>query len=132
MKRSIVHVTFVVRDYDEAIEYFTKRLNFILVEDKPIPEQGKRWVVVSPTGVTGTSLVLARAVGPEQERVVGKQAGGRVAFFLETNNFWRDYNDMVSRGVRFVRAPSIEPYGTVAVFEDLYGNRWDLSGLTPA
>ena len=129
MKQSIVHVALVVRDYDEAIEFFTKKLRFTVVEDTYQPEQDKRWVVVSPPGSIGTTLLLARAATPEQESFVGNQAGGRVFLFLNTDDFWRDYDELVSRGVKFVRAPKQEAYGTVAVFEDLYGNRWDLLQL---
>ena len=130
MKQSIVHVALVVRDYDEAIEFYTKKLNFTLVEDIYQPEQDKRWVVVAPPGSTGTTLLLARASQPEQEAFVGNQTGGRVFLFLNTDDFWRDYNAMVENGITFVRQPEVQPYGTVAVFEDLYGNRWDLLELT--
>jgi catechol 2,3-dioxygenase-like lactoylglutathione lyase family enzyme len=126
MRQSIVHVALVVRDYDEAIAFFTQKLNFVLVQDEYQPAQDKRWVVVAPPGSSGTTLLLARASTPEQEPFVGNQAGGRVFLFLLTDDFWRDYNEMVGRGVRFVRPPSEQPYGMVAVFEDLYGNRWDL------
>jgi catechol 2,3-dioxygenase-like lactoylglutathione lyase family enzyme len=126
MTQSIVHVALVVRDYDEAIEFYTKKLNFTLVEDTYQPEQDKRWVVVAPPGSAGTSVLLARASKPEQESFVGNQTGGRVFLFLHTDDFWRDYNAMVSRGIEFVRAPKVEAYGTVAVFKDLYGNLWDL------
>lgn len=126
MKQSLAHVAIVVREYDEAIEFYTKKLNFSLTEDSYQPEQDKRWVVVAPPGSEGTSLLLARASKPEQESVVGNQAGGRVFLFLRTDDFERDYSEMVARGVTFVREPKIEPYGTVAVFEDLYGNLWDL------
>lgn len=129
MKQSIVHMALVVRDYDEAIEFYTKTLHFTLVEDTYQPEQDKRWVVVSPPGSVGTTLLLARASKQEQEFFIGNQAGGRVFLFLNTDDFWRDYNDMVSKGIKFVRAPKIETYGTVAVFEDLYGNLWDLLEL---
>ena len=129
MKQSIVHVALVVRDYDEAIAFFTRKLNFVLVDDEYQPEQDKRWVVVAPPGSQGTTLLLARAANPEQEAFIGNQAGGRVFLFLSTDDFWRDYNEMVSRGIRFVRPPGVQPYGTVAVFEDLYGNRWDLLQL---
>jgi len=124
--QSIAHVALVVRDYDEAISFFTKTLHFVLVEDRYQPAQDKRWVVVAPPGSRGTSLLLARSSKPEQEPFVGNQAGGRVFLFLSTDDFWRDYREMVHRGVRFIRPPSEEPYGVVAVFEDLYGNRWDL------
>jgi catechol 2,3-dioxygenase-like lactoylglutathione lyase family enzyme len=126
VKQQLVHVALVVRDYDEAIDFYTKRLGFTLVEDSYQPEQDKRWVLVAPPGPPGTTLLLARASTPEQASFIGNQAGGRVFLFLSTDDFWRDYNRMVAVGVRFVRPPSVEPYGTVAVFEDLYGNRWDL------
>jgi catechol 2,3-dioxygenase-like lactoylglutathione lyase family enzyme len=129
VRQSIVHVAIVVRDYDEAIEFYTKKLDFTLVEDTYQPEQDKRWVVVAPPGSNGTSLLLARASKPEQEPFVGNQAGGRVFLFLDSDDFWRDYNNLVSRGVSFVREPKSEPYGTVAVFKDLYGNLWDLLQL---
>ena len=126
MNQSILHVTLVVRDYDEAIEFFTKKLDFALVKDIYQPEQDKRWVVVRPRGSTGTSLVLGRPSKPGQDAFIGNQTGGRVTFFLSTDNFWRDYHKMVARGVEFERDPKEEPYGTVAVFKDLYGNLWDL------
>ena len=128
MKQSIFHVALVVRDYDEAIAFYTKTLNFTLIEDTYQPAQDKRWVVVAPPGSTGTSLLLARASRLEQEPFVGNQAGGRVFLFLRTDDFWRDYNQMVARGVGFVREPKTESYGVVAVFQDLYGNLWDLVG----
>ena len=126
MKQSIVHVALVVRDYDEAIEFYTRKLHFTLVEDTYQPEQDKRWVLVAPPGSVGTMLLLARASKPEQEAFIGNQTGGRVFLFLNTDDFWRDCNEMVSLGITFVREPKVEPYGTVAVFEDLYGNLWDL------
>jgi len=129
MKQSIVHVALVIRDYDEAIEFYTKKLHFTLVEDSYQPEQDKRWVVVAPPGSTGTTLLLARASKPEQESFIGNQTGGRVFLFLNSDDFWRDYNDMVSQGIKFVREPKRETYGMVAVFEDLYGNLWDLLEL---
>jgi catechol 2,3-dioxygenase-like lactoylglutathione lyase family enzyme len=129
MKQSIVHIALVVNDYDEAIAFYTKKLHFILIEDTYQPEQDKRWVVVAPTGSVGTTMLLAKASKPEQEPFVGNQAGGRVFLFLNTDDFWRDYNEMVSKGIRFVRAPKEEEYGLVAVFEDLYGNLWDLLQL---
>ena len=129
MKQSIVHVALVVREYDEAIEFYTKKLNFSLVEDTYQPEQDKRWVVVAPPASRGTSLLLARASTAEQQAFVGNQTGGRVFLFLDTDDFWRDYTDMVSRGITFVREPRSEPYGTVAVFKDIYGNLWDLVEL---
>jgi len=131
MKHAIVHVALVVREYDEAIEFFMKKLGFTLVEDTYQPEQDKRWVVVAPAGSTGATLLLARASTPEQERCIGDQTGGRVFLFLSTDDFWRDFDRMTDAGVRFVRPPSEMPYGTVAVFEDLYGNRWDLVQYKP-
>ena len=129
MRQSILHIALVVRDYDEAIQFFCQKLNFTLVEDTYQPEQDKRWVVVSPPGSTGTNLLLARASTPEQEEFIGRQTGGRVFLFLRTDDFWRDFNDMRAAGIHFVRQPKDEPYGTVAVFEDLYGNLWDLIEL---
>jgi catechol 2,3-dioxygenase-like lactoylglutathione lyase family enzyme len=129
MKQSIVLVALVVRDYDEAIEFYTKKLNFTLIEDTYQPEQDKRWVVVAPPGSDGTSLLLARASKPEQEPFIGNQTGGRVFLFLNTDDFWRDYARLVSLGITFVREPKSESYGTVAVFRDLYGNLWDLLQL---
>ncbi|MBE1162327.1 VOC family protein [Dyella acidiphila] len=126
MQQSLAHVALVVRDYDEAIDFYTRKLGFVLVEDSYQPAQDKRWVVVAPPGSHGTSLLLARASAPEQLPFVGNQAGGRVFLFLRTDDFWRDYHRMAAAGVQFVRAPSVEVYGTVAVFEDLYGNHWDL------
>jgi catechol 2,3-dioxygenase-like lactoylglutathione lyase family enzyme len=126
MQHEIVHVALVVRDYDEAIAFYTGTLGFTLVEDTYQPEQDKRWVVVAPAGSRGASLLLARAATPEQARFVGDQAGGRVFLFLGTDDFWRDYRRLSAAGVHFVRPPTEAPYGTVAVFEDLYGNRWDL------
>ncbi len=125
MKQSIAHVALVVRDYDEAIAFYVGRLGFTLVEDIFQPAQDKRWILVAPPG-GGTSLLLARASTPDQARFVGDQAGGRVFLFLQTDDFWRDYQRYEAAGVRFVRPPSEEPYGIVAVFEDLYGTRWDL------
>jgi len=130
MKQSIIHVALVVRDYDEAIDFYTKKLHFTLVEDTYIPEQDKRWVMIAPPGSKGTTLLLARSSRPEQEASIGKQTGGRVFLFLSTDDFWRDYKEMVSLGIQFVREPKEEPYGTVAVFEDLYGNLWDLIELS--
>ncbi|MTI49923.1 VOC family protein [Sporosalibacterium faouarense] len=129
MVQSIVHIALVVRDYDEAIEFYTEKLDFTLVEDTYQPEQNKRWVVVSPPGSIGTTILLARASKPEQELFIGNQSGGRVFLFLNTDDFWRDYKRMVERGIEFVREPKEAPYGTVAVFKDLYGNLWDLVEL---
>jgi catechol 2,3-dioxygenase-like lactoylglutathione lyase family enzyme len=130
MKQSIIHVALVVRDYDEAIAFYCQKLLFTVVEDTYQPEQDKRWVVVAPPGSTGTRLLLARASTPEQEAFIGNQAGGRVFLFLSTDDFWRDYHEMCAKGIRFVREPKVAPYGTVAVFEDLYGNLWDLVELS--
>ncbi len=129
MKQSIIHIALVVRDYDEAIAFYTEKLHFTLIEDTYQPEQNKRWVVVSPPGSAGTTLLLAKASKPEQESFVGNQTGGRVFLFLNTDDFWRDYNAMLSNGIKFIRAPQKEDYGLVAVFEDLYGNLWDLLQL---
>lgn len=129
MRQSIVHVALVVRDYDEAIEFYTNKLRFSLLEDTYQPEQNKRWVVVSPPGSVGTTLLLAKAATAEQEAFVGNQSGGRVFLFLNTDDFWRDYDDMVAKRIKFVREPQEAQYGIVAVFEDLYGNRWDLLQL---
>jgi catechol 2,3-dioxygenase-like lactoylglutathione lyase family enzyme len=129
MHQSILHVALVVRDYDEAIQFYTEKLHFTLVEDTYQPEQDKRWVVVAPPGSSGASLLLARAATPEQAAFIGRQSGGRVFLFLRTDDFWRDYNEMLAKGIRFVREPKEAPYGTVAVFEDLYGNLWDLIQL---
>ncbi len=131
MKQSIVHIALVVKDYDEAIDFYTKKLYFTLVEDTYQSEQDKRWVVVAPPGSTGTTLLLARASKSEQESFIGNQAGGRVFLFLRTDDFWPDYNDMVAKGIKFIREPKTESYGAVAVFEDLYGNLWDLLEFHP-
>jgi catechol 2,3-dioxygenase-like lactoylglutathione lyase family enzyme len=129
MKRQLGTITYLVRDYDEAIEFFTEKLGFKLIEDTALGD-GKRWVLVSPQGAAGTDLLLAKAVTPDQIVRIGDQAGGRVFLFLHTDDFRRDYDAMQSRGVSFLEAPRKESYGTVAVFEDLYGNKWDL--LQPA
>jgi catechol 2,3-dioxygenase-like lactoylglutathione lyase family enzyme len=126
MQQQIVHIALVVRDYDEAIEFFTNKLDFRLVEDTYQPAQDKRWVLVAPPGSTGVQVLLARATTPQQEAAIGNQTGGRVFLFLSTDDFWRDYNKMTERGVTFVREPKVEDYGTVCVFKDLYGNLWDL------
>jgi catechol 2,3-dioxygenase-like lactoylglutathione lyase family enzyme len=131
MKQSIVHIALVVWDYDEAIAFYTQKLHFTLIEDTYQSEQDKRWVVVAPPNSTGTTLLLARASKPEQEPFIGNQAGGRVFLFLNTDDFWRDYNEMVEKGIKFIRPPKVESYGTVAVFEDLYGNLWDLLQIIP-
>ncbi|MDA0995018.1 MAG: VOC family protein [Proteobacteria bacterium] len=126
MKQSLGLTALVVRDYDEAIAFYTKKLDFILVEDSLVPEQNKRWVVIAPPGATESRILLARAVGDEQSSRIGNQTGGRVFLFLYTDDFWRDYRAYVARGVEFIREPKTEDYGTVAVFLDLYGNQWDL------
>jgi len=131
MKQSIVHIALVVRDYDEAIDFYVNKLGFELIEDTYQPAQDKRWVVVAPPGGSGTTLLLARASRPEQEAFVGNQAGGRVFLFLNTDDFWRDVERLRAQGVRFVREPKQEEYGLVAVFADLYGNQWDLLQLKP-
>lgn len=126
MKQSIVHVELVVKDYDEAIAFYTEKLHFTLVEDTEQPEQNKRWVVVSPPNSNGTNLLLARASNEEQQAFIGQQSGGRVFLFLQTDDFERDVRDMREKGIEFVREPQTQPYGKVAVFSDLYGNLWDL------
>ncbi|WP_025163010.1 VOC family protein [Paraclostridium bifermentans] len=126
MIQSIVNISLVVNDYDEAIDFYTKKLKFNLIEDTYQPEQDKRWVVVSPPGSNGTAILLAKASKEEQMSFIGNQTGGRVFLFLGTDDFWRDYNDMVAKGIEFVREPQEQDYGTVAVFKDLYGNLWDL------
>lgn len=123
-------VSLVVADYDEALAFYVGKLGFELIEDRAVPEQAKRWVVIAPPGGGGCQLLLARASDPAQRARIGDQTGGRVFLFLYTDDFARDYQRYVEQGVRFVRAPKREPYGTVAVFEDLYGNLWDL--LQPA
>ena len=128
-------VSLVVRDYDEALAFYVGKLGFTLIEDSFVPEQNKRWVVIEPPGASpsagqaGARLLLARAGKPEQETRIGNQTGGRVFLFLYTDDFWRDYNAYKSQGVEFVREPSEMPYGTVAVFKDLYGTQWDLVQL---
>ncbi|HRE82318.1 MAG TPA: VOC family protein [Opitutaceae bacterium] len=126
MKQSIGQITLVVREYDEAIAFYTHVLGFTLVEDTYLPREDKRWVVVAPPNSTGSGLLLARASGEEQSSRIGNQTGGRVFLFLYTDDFWRDYRNYLNQGVVFVRPPKEEPYGTVAVFRDLYGNLWDL------
>lgn len=129
MKQAIVHIALVVKDYDDAIEFYTQKLNFELIEDTYQPEQDKRWVVIAPPGSGGTTILLAKASKPIQEDFIGNQTGGRVFLFLNSDDFWRDYNDMISKGIEFVRAPKQADYGMVAVFKDLYGNLWDLLQL---
>jgi catechol 2,3-dioxygenase-like lactoylglutathione lyase family enzyme len=129
MSQSITHLTLLVRNYDEALEFFTQKLGFRLLHDTPLPGN-KRWLLVAPPGSRGAALLLAEADSPEQSLAIGNQTGGRVFLFLHTDDFWRDYKAYQSRGVRFLEAPRKETYGIVAVFEDLYGNKWDL--LKPA
>jgi len=126
MPQSLAHIALMVRDYDEAIAWFTDKLGFTLVADKYQQEQDKRWVLVAPPGSRGSSLLLARAASPEQAAFIGNQAGGRVFLFLETDDFEGDHAAMRAKGIAFIRAPKAAPYGKVAVFEDLYGNLWDL------
>lgn len=130
MKQSIAHIALVVDDYDEAINFYTEKLNFTLIEDTAQNET-KRWVKVAPQGAEECCLLLAKAVGEEQKSRIGKQTGGRVFLFLKTDDFWRDYKNMQLKGIIFVREPKKEEYGTVAVFEDLYGNLWDLVEFKP-
>src|SRR5690349_9245732 len=125
MTQTLAQLSFLVRDYDEAIVFFTQKLGFSLLENTDM-NAGKRWVVVRPSNPSGAALLLARAATPEQVACVGNQSGGRVFLFLQTDNFQGDHAAMIARGVRFLEAPRTEPYGTVAVFEDLYGNKWDL------
>jgi catechol 2,3-dioxygenase-like lactoylglutathione lyase family enzyme len=131
MKQSIGYVAVVVQNYNEAIKFYVDTLGFRLVEDTFIAAQNKRWVLVAPPGASETKLLLARAVGAEQASRIGNQTGGRVFLFLHTDDFWRDFNAYKSKGVVFVREPAEESYGTVAVFQDLYGNLWDLLQLKP-
>jgi catechol 2,3-dioxygenase-like lactoylglutathione lyase family enzyme len=126
--QTIGYIALVVRDYDEALAFYTEKLNFKLIEDTQLTKE-KRWVLIAPPGSRGTNLLLARAATPEQETRIGNQTGGRVFLFLHTDDFWSDYKEMIARKVNFVRSPTEEPYGTVAVFEDLYGNLWDLLQL---
>lgn len=125
MNQRIAHIALVVNDYDEAINFYTQKLGFKLIEDTALSET-KRWVIVAPSYGAGCSLLLAKADSPEQHSRVGNQTGGRVFLFLHTDDFWRDYNSMKATGITFMRGPVEEPYGTVAVFSDLYGNLWDL------
>ena len=128
MKQSLAHIAIVVKDYDEAIKFYTQKLDFQLLEDTKLDAQ-KRWVLVSPPGSdNGCSLLLAKASNDIQSSRIGNQTGGRVFLFLHTDDFWRDYNKMIERGIEFIRQPAKQPYGTVEVFKDLYGNLWDLIG----
>ncbi len=125
MKQHITHFAVVVKDYDEAIVFYTQKLHFNLIEDTILSET-KRWVLVAPQGSTECAILLAKAANEEQLSRVGNQTGGRVFMFLHTDDFWRDYNEMIAKDIKFIRPPQEEVYGTVAVFEDLYGNLWDL------
>ena len=125
MKQHLAHIALVVNDYDEAIEFYTKKLHFTLIEDTVLSET-KRWVLVAPKGSSGCCLLLAKAANEEQKSRIGNQTGGRVFLFLYTDDFWRDYKNMRKEAIEFVREPAVETYGTVAVFKDLYGNLWDL------
>ena len=125
MKQQLAHIALVVDHYDDAIKFYTEKLHFTLVEDTVLSET-KRWVLVAPPGSDGCQLLLAKAATHEQKSRVGNQTGGRVFLFLNTDDFWRDYKNMLDAGIVFVREPVTEPYGTVAVFKDLYGNLWDL------
>ena len=129
LKQQIAHIALVVNDYDEAIQFYTEKLNFNLIEDTVLSET-KRWVLVAPKGSEECCLLLAKGVGDEQRSRIGNQAGGRVFLFLRTDDLWRDYNAMLEKGIKFAREPKTEEYGTVAVFEDLYGNLWDLIQFT--
>lgn len=125
MRQQIAHIALVVEDYDDAIKFYTEKLNFTLIEDTVLSET-KRWVLVAPKGSEECSLLLAKGVGDEQKSRIGNQTGGRVFLFLKTDDFWRDYKNMQNQGIKFTREPKKEDYGTVAVFADLYGNLWDL------
>lgn len=129
MKQNIIHVALVVKDYDEAIDFYVNKLKFELIEDTYQSEQNKRWVVVAPPNSHGVTLLLAKTSKPNQNDFIGNQTGGRVFLFLRTDDFWRDYNYMKSVDIKFIREPQNQDYGKVAVFEDLYGNLWDLLQL---
>jgi lactoylglutathione lyase len=128
MKQSIGHISLVVRDYDEALDFYTNKLRFVLLENTD-RGAGRRWILIAPPGSAETCLLLSKASTPEQESHIGNQTGGRVFLFLHTDDFWRDYNDMKAKGIHFTEEPRNETYGTVVVFEDLYGNKWDLLEL---
>ncbi|MDY8134219.1 VOC family protein [Aquimarina sp. 2201CG5-10] len=125
MKRKIGALTLVVKDYDDAIQFYVEKLNFSLIQDIQL-DDAKRWVLIAPSNHNETNILLAKAASTEQQKAIGNQTGGRVFLFLHTNDFWNDYNQMKSKGVSFLEEPRVEPYGTVVVFEDLYGNKWDL------
>ena len=132
MRQEIIHIALVVKDYDEAIDFYTQKLGFELLEDTFLVEENKRWVVVAPPNSKGTTILLARASNEEQKYFIGNQAGGRVFLFLYTQDFWSDYERMTQNEIHFVKPPRTESYGTVAVFKDLYGNLWDLLQLNPS
>lgn len=132
MSQHIGALTLLVADYDQAIRFFTEGLGFSLLEDTRLDEPGKRWVRVAPKGAPGSALLLAQAANAQQQAAIGRQGGGRVFLFLETDDFWRDYQRMLAYGVHFCEQPRSEPYGTVVVFEDISGNRWDLLQRTAA
>lgn len=130
MKQSIIHIALLVEDYDDALDFYVTKLNFEVLEDTKLSEV-KRWVLIQPPGSSGCKLLLAKAANERQLSTVGNQAGGRVFLFLETDDFYRDYNNMLANNISFVREPTAESYGIVAVFQDLYGNLWDLIQRTP-
>lgn len=132
MNQYIAHIALVITDYDEAIAFYTEKLHFDLIEDTYIPDQDKRWVLIRPPGGTGTCILLARASDPIQKAAIGDQCGGRVFLFLYTDDFERDYNNLLDQGIKIIREPKVYPYGQVAVFSDLYGNLWDLIQPSPA
>lgn len=129
IKQRIANIALVVENYDDAIAFYTKKLNFQLISDTDLGG-GKRWVQISPPNANGTNILLAKASNAQQQQSVGNQAGGRVFLFLQTNDFWRDYQEMKAQGVEFIEEPRVEEYGTVVVFKDLYGTKWDLLELT--
>ena len=124
MKQELARIALVVKDYDEAIKFYTEKLNFTLVEDTVLSET-KRWVLIKPKNSNGCNLLLAKAANEEQKSRIGNQTGGRVFLFLYTDDFWRDYHNMIAKGIKFIREPAEEEFGIVSVFEDLYGNLWD-------
>jgi len=128
MAQNLVHVALIVREYDESINFFCGQLGFELIEDTFQPEQNKRWILIAPPGSTGAGIVLSKAATSEQKKAIGNQSGGRVFLFLKSDDFWRDFQNMVEKGIQFHRLPEKFPYGMVAVFKDLYGNLWDLIG----
>ena len=131
MQQNIIYIALVVKDYDEAIDFYVNKLKFELIEDSYQPAQDKRWVVIAPPNSTGATILLAKASKPEQSDAIGNQTGGRVFLFLSTDDLWHDYHSMKANNIKFIREPQEQEYGTVAVFEDLYGNLWDLLQLNP-